>query len=328
MPGSLPAAAGNGPPDRRTARRTARESERRTRRPAVDSCPDDGRDGGLASNLALEALLEALDLAGGVDDRLLAREERMAVRAHVDAELRSRGPNGPLGAARAAMDLGFVILGMDIGLHGAVLLRTPSVQGCGPAGGRRLDPVCLGARRRGFHRVDPDALLVLGGVLELDLARDRGEDRVVPPETRARAGEEGHAALADDDRAGGHELAVAGLDAEPLAGAVAAVLDAAAGLLVCHLVYSSFLVAVGFFGAVLAGALVAALAVVFGAAFALASAAGFAVVFAVVFAGVAFAGAPALATGFVSAFAGFSAFAVFAVALVFGTAAAVPTASF
>ena len=41
-------------------------------------------------------------------------------------------------------------------------------------------------------------------------------------------------ALADDDRAGRHELAVAGLDAEPLADAVAAVLDAAACLLVGH----------------------------------------------------------------------------------------------
>ena len=45
-----------------------------------------------------------------------------------------------------------------------------------------------------------------------------------------------------------HELAVAGLDAEALADAVAAVLDAAARLLVCHLVYSSFFVARGFFG--------------------------------------------------------------------------------
>ena len=40
----------------------------------------------LETRRALEALLEALDLAGRVDDRLLAREERVAVRADVDAQ--------------------------------------------------------------------------------------------------------------------------------------------------------------------------------------------------------------------------------------------------
>ena len=43
-------------------------------------------------DLALQALLEALDLAGRVDDRLLAREERVAVAAHVDAQLRRVEP--------------------------------------------------------------------------------------------------------------------------------------------------------------------------------------------------------------------------------------------
>jgi hypothetical protein len=37
---------------------------------------------------ALEAALEALDLAGGVEDHLLAREERVAAVADVDAQLR------------------------------------------------------------------------------------------------------------------------------------------------------------------------------------------------------------------------------------------------
>src|SRR5215210_4709936 len=72
---------------------------------------------GSGSGLALQALLEPLDLAGGVDDRLLAREERVAVRADVDAQLGSGGPDSPLGAARAAVDLGLEILGMDVRLH-------------------------------------------------------------------------------------------------------------------------------------------------------------------------------------------------------------------
>src|SRR5262245_49432726 len=92
--------------------------------------PDEGASGwstlgrcGLAADLPLEALLETLDLARGVDDRLLAREERVAIGAHVDAELWSGGPHGPLGAARAAVHLGLVVGGMDIGLHGWSLLR-------------------------------------------------------------------------------------------------------------------------------------------------------------------------------------------------------------
>src|SRR5205085_4741581 len=42
--------------------------------------------GGLGSDLAVEPLLEPLHLAGRVDDRLLAREERVAVGADVDAQ--------------------------------------------------------------------------------------------------------------------------------------------------------------------------------------------------------------------------------------------------
>src|SRR6478752_3998406 len=91
----------------------------------------------LAADLALQALLEALDLAGRVDDRLLAREERVAVAAHVDAELRSGGTDRPLGAARAAVDLGLVILGMDIGLHEVLSSDAVRARAHGPAGGRR-----------------------------------------------------------------------------------------------------------------------------------------------------------------------------------------------
>src|SRR5437899_6498671 len=71
----------------------------------------------LGASRSLQALLEPLDLAGRVDDRLLAREERVAVRANVDAELGAGGSHGPLGAAGSAVDLGLEVLGMDVGLH-------------------------------------------------------------------------------------------------------------------------------------------------------------------------------------------------------------------
>src|SRR3954465_9361078 len=109
-----------------------------------------------------------------------------------------------------------------------------------PAGGR---PSCLGRRLgrrlRRFRAHDAHALLVLRRVVEPNVAVDRREDRVVVTETGPVACLEGHAALANDDRAGSDELTVAGLDAEPLADAIAAVFRARSRLLVCHR-YSSF----------------------------------------------------------------------------------------
>src|SRR3989337_2810081 len=87
-----------------------------------------------------------------------------------------------------------------------------------------------------------DAPLPAGLVLETDTAVDDGEDRVVPAQAGALTGDEGHAALADDDRAGGDELAVAGLPAETLDDAVAAVARAGTGFLVSQRGYSSFFV--------------------------------------------------------------------------------------
>src|SRR3954453_7753489 len=77
----------------------------------------------LSADLALQSLLEPLDLAGRVDDRLLPRVERMAVAADVDSELGPGRTNPPLVASRAAMDLGFEIFGMYIGLHDVLLRR-------------------------------------------------------------------------------------------------------------------------------------------------------------------------------------------------------------
>src|SRR6186997_2446887 len=97
---------------------------------------------------------------------------------------------------------------------------SPSVPGSGPAGGRRYVPG-LGARGGRLDRLDPDALLGLGCVLELHLAGDGREHGVIVAQAGAGSTQERHATLADDDRAGAHELAVAGLDAEALTDAVA-----------------------------------------------------------------------------------------------------------
>src|SRR5438045_4902724 len=83
------------------------------------------RSSGAGPNLSLEALLEALDLTGRVHDRLLAREERVAVAADVDAQLLARAADGEFGAARTAMDAGLAVLGMNIGFHDVLLRRRP-----------------------------------------------------------------------------------------------------------------------------------------------------------------------------------------------------------
>src|SRR3954467_12715079 len=71
----------------------------------------------LGPGLALQTALEPLDLAGRVDDRLLAREERVAVAANVDAKLLLGRPDRPLRAAGRTVHLGLVVLGMHVGLH-------------------------------------------------------------------------------------------------------------------------------------------------------------------------------------------------------------------
>src|SRR6185295_4646533 len=60
-----------------------------------------------------------LHAAGGVDELLLAREERVAVGADLEPQLLTlRGPRGP-GRPAGAMDVDDLVLGMDSWLHGA-----------------------------------------------------------------------------------------------------------------------------------------------------------------------------------------------------------------
>ena len=95
-------------------------------------------DEGLGPGGALQALLEPLDLAGRVDDRLLAREERVAVRADVDPELgagRARRPT----RCRTTRSGSWPGSTWD-GCRASRVCSPPtsSVPGDGPAGDRRL----------------------------------------------------------------------------------------------------------------------------------------------------------------------------------------------
>src|SRR5262249_46447445 len=83
-------------------------------------------------------------------------------------------------------------------------------------------------------RVDADEAAARAVVLELDDPGDLGEQRIVLAEADVLAGVEATAALADEDRAAGDEVAVVALDAEPLGVAVAPVARAALTFLMCH----------------------------------------------------------------------------------------------
>src|SRR5581483_4927158 len=173
--------------------------------------------------------------AAGVDDALLARVERVAVRAELDAELRL-GRVGLERVAAGAVDGRLDPLRVDAFFHGRTFLRTWT-----PAwyGRRLLGRWLLGGgagrgRGRG-DRVDADLLAVgLLPPLELDLPVDQGVDRVVLAHPDVAAEAELRAALADDDVAGADELAAELLDAEALRVRVAPVARGADAFLVSH----------------------------------------------------------------------------------------------
>src|SRR5436190_19046973 len=77
----------------------------------------------------------------------------------------------------------------------------------------------------------------LSALAEAERSVALGEDRVVLADPRARAWAEARAALADDDHAGLHRLAVEQLDAEALRVRVAAVTGGAKTFLVSHLAF-------------------------------------------------------------------------------------------
>src|SRR5438874_2692061 len=63
-----------------------------------------------------EFLGEALDAPGRIDEFLLAREEGMALRADIDADLRLRAAGGECVAA-GTVHLANLVFGMDLGFH-------------------------------------------------------------------------------------------------------------------------------------------------------------------------------------------------------------------
>src|SRR3954469_2101311 len=86
--------------------------------PTMDAIGLAGAGFALGALGALEALLEALDPAAGVHELLLARVERVAVRADLDVELGLRRPRLECVPARAR-HRGEHVLGMDLSLHEA-----------------------------------------------------------------------------------------------------------------------------------------------------------------------------------------------------------------
>src|SRR5438477_9898295 len=85
-----------------------------------------GSAGGLGRRgLVLGGVLaaETLDAAGGVDDPLLAGEERVAIGADFDVIVLARGRAGLVdGVAAHAGDLDRAIVRMDAALHGSLLV--------------------------------------------------------------------------------------------------------------------------------------------------------------------------------------------------------------
>src|SRR5579859_4201320 len=79
-----------------------------------------------------------------------------------------------------------------------------------------------------------DAAAVLAHPLELDLARNQGEEGVVSAEPNACPSGDLGPALPDDDGPGVDDLAAEDLDAQHLRFGIAAVAGGAASFLVCH----------------------------------------------------------------------------------------------
>src|SRR5690606_30575425 len=96
-----------------------------------------------------------------------------------------------------------------------------------------------------LHRLDADRV-VLADTLdrELHATVHQREQRVVLADADVDAGVEPRAALAHDDRPGGHDLATERLHAQHLGFGIAAVTGRAAALLLCHCLLLLF----GWFG--------------------------------------------------------------------------------
>src|SRR5579885_1846532 len=93
----------------------------------------------------------------------------------------------------------------------------------------------LGCLPGNWQRAHTHALLGAALPLELDGAVGGGEERKIAATTDIGARVDAGAALAHDDGAGAHELAVVAFHAEHLGLAVAAITRTANALFMCHL---------------------------------------------------------------------------------------------
>src|SRR3954467_364346 len=89
-----------------------------------------------------------------------------------------------------------------------------------------------------FEGLDADDPAARAVIFELHASVGLREDRVVLAQSRVQAGLKTAAALADDDRAAGDDVAVVRLDAEPLRVGVAAVARTALSFFVSHVCIS------------------------------------------------------------------------------------------
>jgi hypothetical protein len=101
----------------------------------------------------------------------------------------------------------------------------------GSAHGRRGEPRGAGLGGRGGRGIDVDAPVA---AVEADVAVGEGEEGVIAAHADVIAGVELGAALADEDGAGGNELAAVTFHAETLAVAVAAVACRSLTFFMCH----------------------------------------------------------------------------------------------
>src|SRR6266700_7094009 len=108
------------------------------------------------------------------------------------------------------------------------LLRSSPGRVGGP-GARSCQARSTARRRRFREHVDAPTAFV-----EPDLTVHESEQRPIASGAHVLAGEELGAALADQDAAGGHELAAESFHPKPLADAVAAIADTALTFLMCH----------------------------------------------------------------------------------------------
>src|SRR6266542_6110393 len=138
---------------------------------------------------------------------MLACEERVAVAADLDAQIRFRGASLPRSATGSTMHGGLRVLWMNFRLHYSLLARDDA---------NFLSPLFIIRR-------------------ELHLAFGESENGVVAAHPHVHTRVYACAALPDDDRAGQDYFSVEALHTKSLGLGIAPILRATAAFLMCHI---------------------------------------------------------------------------------------------